>query len=82
MGLILEACNKWCMGRNGYGTFDAIGGGIYFGLDSPVIPVVGSIAIVLPIFIVPVVSILTEKIEEEYLQYIFNERHCFFGRKS
>ena len=60
-----------------------IGGGIYFGLDSPVIPVVGSIAIVLPIFIVPVVSILTEKIEEEYLQYIFNEKDiASLGEKS
>jgi SSS family solute:Na+ symporter len=47
-------------------------GGIYFGLNSPMIPIISAIAIVLPIIIVPVVSVLTEKIQEEYLEYIFS----------
>lgn len=48
-------------------------GVIKYGFSSPLIPTVGAVSIVLPLVIVPLVSIVTKPEEQKHLDYIFNQ---------
>jgi SSS family solute:Na+ symporter len=47
-----------------------IGASVY-GINSPMVPIIGGAAIVLPLLIVPAVSMVTKDCREEHLQYIY-----------
>ncbi len=44
---------------------------IKYGFNSPHIPTIGAISIVIPLLIVPIVSLFTPKTHKDYLDYIF-----------
>lgn len=48
-----------------------IAGVIKYGFDSPNIPTIGALSIVLPLIIVPAISLFTKKAENHHLDYIF-----------
>lgn len=45
----------------------------YFGVDSPHIPLIGSLAIVLPLIVVPVVSLMTQSYSEAHLVKVYGK---------
>jgi len=49
----------------------SIGLSLYYGMAGAMIPVVGSVAIVAPLAVVPLVSLVTEKYPEEHLEKVF-----------
>ncbi|HZJ82456.1 MAG TPA: sodium:solute symporter [Clostridia bacterium] len=49
-----------------------IGGAIYTGMNEALTPIFGAAAIVLPLLIVPLVSLATQSINEEHLNKIYN----------
>lgn len=49
----------------------SMGLSLYYGFNGPEIPVIGSIAIVSPLLIVPLVSAVTRKLPEEHLERVF-----------
>jgi len=51
--------------------FITVIGIVKFGFNSPHIPTVGAVSIILPLLIVPIVSLFTQKPEKEHLKYIF-----------
>ncbi len=53
------------------GLIVTVAGVIRYGFNSPHIPLIGALSIVLPLLIVPIVSLFTPKTEKEYLDYIF-----------
>ncbi len=52
----------------------SIGFSTYTGMDGGMIPTIGCMAMIVPLFVVPVVSILTEKFEVSHLQQVFGHR--------
>jgi len=49
-----------------------IGGALFTGIDSPWTPMFGASAIVVPLIIIPIVSLVTKPFEEEHLSLIYN----------
>jgi len=60
------------------GLIVSIGLSMYFGFNTKLIPMVGSIAMIVPLFIVPLVSFITPKFSSTHLEKIFyhKERKC------
>lgn len=55
----------------------SVGFSFYYKLDGSLIPTIGAAAMVVPLVIVPIVSVLTPKFSEEHLQKVYGE-----GRKE
>lgn len=51
----------------------SLGLSLYYGFNGPQIPVIGSISIVAPLVIVPLVSAVTQKFPQEHLEKVFGE---------
>ncbi len=60
------------------GIISALGVTLYgvltFGFSSPWIPTIGALSIVVPVIVVPVVSLFTKKSSNEHLEHIFNKK--------
>ncbi|NMA65438.1 MAG: sodium/solute symporter [Clostridiaceae bacterium] len=52
----------------------SLGFSLYFGLDPAVIPIVGSIAMVLPLLVVPAISLVTQKLPDGVVEKAFGEK--------
>jgi len=50
-----------------------LGGAYYFGINSVYMPAVGSLAMIAPIFVVIIVSLLTKPYDKEHIDYIYNK---------
>ena len=47
---------------------------VFFRFDDALLPLIGSVAILLPLVVVPLVSLVTERYPEEHLDKIFGSR--------
>ncbi|MCK8824162.1 sodium:solute symporter family protein [Fuchsiella alkaliacetigena] len=54
---------------------------LYFGMDSQHIPLIGSLAILLPLVITPIVSLFTANYSEEHLKEVYGELYDEGGYK-
>lgn len=50
-------------------------GSIKMGINSPYLPVLSASAIVVPLIVLPVVSVVTKVFDKEHIEFIFNEKN-------
>ncbi|MDW7674073.1 MAG: sodium:solute symporter [Bacillota bacterium] len=54
----------------------------YYGVNSPHIPLIGSIAIVVPLIVVPIVSLFTKGYSEEHISKVFGTKQHKFSNTT
>ncbi|WP_232179325.1 sodium:solute symporter family protein [Methanococcus vannielii] len=51
-----------------------LGGAYYYGINSVYMPAVGSLAMIAPIFVIILVSLVTKPFDQEHINYIYNDK--------